>query len=367
MTSDEQIAEGASANHQPSGARGRAASLLPFPAHASVTRHLPPGAVSKRPTARAWGRHAGLFLLTFLTATLSGVMLSADFSQLSEPEIAPPVEWIDYLSYLPAVYLSAVWALIKHAAARPDLLAQGMTFAVALLSILLAHEAGHYIACRRYGVDATLPFFLPAPPLFLAGTFGAFIKIKSPIPNRRALFDIGVAGPLAGFIVIVPIAIAAVLWAQPGPSSVAAGSIIFHEQPLLRLLAGALGVPIETAAISPLFMAAWIGLLVTSLNLLPVGQLDGGHAVFAVLGPRVHWWAGRAAFAVMAASAVLGWTRHHTPSGFLYAILLFIMLRVRHPPAMDEAQPLGATRLLAALLTLIVFLLSFELFPITIT
>ncbi len=365
MTSDEKIFQ-----QDVSGA-ARVAPLLVSASNQLVTRHSSFVTAFSRPTAREWARHVGLFVLTFMTATFSGVLLAVNATDIPEPALADPAGWVDYFYYLPAYYVLSVGLLAKYALAHPELLVQGVTFAGALLSILLAHEAGHYIACRRYHVAATLPFFLPAPPLFLAGTFGAFIKIKSPIPTRRALFDIGVAGPLAGFAVIIPIAVAAVLTMQPTtlplPAATDAGSLIyFNEQPLFRFLVWLFNVRVENSAPNPLFFAAWIGLLVTSLNLLPVGQLDGGHAVFAVCGPRAHALVGRATFVLMAASAVFGWTHHGTPSGFLYALLLLILLRVRHPQAEDEFLPLGRARLAIAALTLAVFLLSFELFPLTI-
>ena len=325
-----------------------------------------------RPTAREWARHAALLALTALTTTVAGVMLllPPEAQGAVEPHIPPPAGWFDYLTYVPAYYGQAVAALLAYAWAHPALLARGATFSAALLSILLAHEAGHYVACRRYNVRATLPFFIPAPPLFLAGTFGAFIKIKSPIPTRRALFDIGVAGPLAGFAVILPVALAAVLTAEASTFSVESAApgtvIVFNDPPLLRLTAAALGVDIARIAANPFYFAAWIGLLVTSLNLLPVGQLDGGHAVFAVFGKRTHGRVGRTAFALMSAVAILGWLWHHAPGGFVYAALLFVMLRVPHPQVTDEYGPLGRARLAVAAATLLVFLLSFEPVPITI-
>jgi membrane-associated protease RseP (regulator of RpoE activity) len=327
-----------------------------------------------RPTAREWARHVALFVLTATTATIAGIgqaLMAANIPE-SEPNLAAPANWLGYLWYVPAYYFLSVRELLRQAFTHPEFIVQGMTFAVALLAILLAHEAGHYVACRRYNVAATLPFFIPAPPLFLAGTFGAFIKIKSPIPTRRALFDIGVAGPLAGFAVIIPVAIAALVTAQPAPpglfESAAEGTLItFNDPPLLRLFAHALGLHLTNIAPNPFYFAAWIGLLVTSLNLLPVGQLDGGHAVFAVFGKRTHAWVGRVGFVSMALLAVLGWHWHNSPGGFLYALLLFVMLRVPHPRAEDEGQPLGRARMLVALLTLAVFLLSFVLFPISIS
>jgi membrane-associated protease RseP (regulator of RpoE activity) len=326
-----------------------------------------------RPTPREWARHSALFALTALTATVAGVVFALPHGAQIEPALPAPADFYGFLTYVPAYYLLTVAALFKLTWAEPALLARGAEFAASLLAILLAHEAGHYVACRRYGVRATLPFFIPAPPLFLAGTFGAFIKIKSPIPTRRALFDIGVAGPLAGFAVILPVALAAVLTAEPAPPrfaeqvAAAGGSVIyFNDPPLLRLLARAARLDIAHIAPNPFYFAAWIGLLVTSLNLLPVGQLDGGHAVFAVFGERAHRRVGRAAFAGMIAAAALGWFWHNAPGGFLYAVLLFVLLRLPHPRALDEREGLGRTRLAVAALTLLVFLLSFELFPISI-
>jgi membrane-associated protease RseP (regulator of RpoE activity) len=205
------------------------------------------------------------------------------------------------------------------------------------------------------------------PPPFMAGTLGAFIKIRSPIPSRRALFDIGVAGPLAGFLVIIPVACAALLTSTPAPPLPAEGVIILNDPLLLRLLAVPLGVKdLAGMGPNPFYFAAWIGLIVTSLNLLPVGQLDGGHAVYSALGRRVHWYAGRVAFLSMLALAPLGWLWHGVPSGALYVVLLFVMLRMPHPQPLDERDPLGSTRNLVALLTLLVFALSFLPFPLTI-
>jgi membrane-associated protease RseP (regulator of RpoE activity) len=264
--------------------------------------------------------------------------------------------------------VKAVAGYALHAFAHPQLLMQGVMFSGALLAILTAHEAGHYVACRRYGVDATLPFFIPAPPLFLAGTFGAFIKIKSPIPSRRALFDIGVAGPLAGFVVALPIAVIGILIAQPVTSQLApeAGqTIVFGDPLLLQLIARVSGASLNIQ-INAFYFAAWIGLLVTSLNLMPVGQLDGGHATYSLFGKRLHAWLGRIAFVVMALLAILGWEWYSSPSGFLYAVLLAVILRVRHPQVTNESEPLDRPRIIVAILTLLVFVLSFLPFPIKI-
>ncbi len=317
----------------------------------------------QRLSAREWRLHGGLFILTIISTTLAGIMLAVPELTPAEPPLANP---LDFLFYVPLAYLYSVVELLRYALANPHLIAQGAIFSAALLAILFSHEMGHYLACRYYKVNATLPYFIPAPPLFLAGTFGAFIKIRSPIPSRRALFDIGLAGPLAGFVVAVPLSVIGVL--TIGPPLEQQGHLIFFNDPLLfRLIAKVAGIPLDpNSPTNPYHMAAWLGLLVTSLNLMPVGQLDGGHGTFALFGPRAHRIIGRLAFISVVVLAVLGFWWHDSPSGFLYAVLLGIMMKVPHPqPAVME--PLGTKRILIAILTLIVFVLCFWPFPITIT
>jgi membrane-associated protease RseP (regulator of RpoE activity) len=324
----------------------------------------PPISYTRAITPREWLIHTSLFVLTIVSTTLAGLLLAAPELDVAEPRLSTP---LDYLLYLPNSYLLSLKALLSQVIANPSLLTQGFAFSVSLLVILFAHEMGHYLACRYYKVDATLPYFIPAPPLFLAGTFGAFIKIRSPISSRRALFDIGLAGPLAGFVVALPLSVIGLLTLQPAHVSTLSGTgIIFNDPLLFRVLARVLRVPLDTnSPINPFYMAAWIGLLVTSLNLMPVGQLDGGHGMYAVFGARAHTIVGRTAFFTMIVLAVLGFWWHGSPSGFLYAILLGVMLRVRHPqPAVMD--PLGPTRIAVAILTLLVFVLCFWPFPITI-
>jgi membrane-associated protease RseP (regulator of RpoE activity) len=316
-----------------------------------------------RTTPREWLIHGSLFLLTFITTTVAGLILVTP--ALNVP--TPPLQGIfSYLLYVPRVYFWNIAALIQFAFLNPPIFAQGLTFSLTLLAILAAHEMGHYVACRRYGVKATLPFFLPAPPLFLAGTFGAFIKIRSVIPTRRALFDIGLAGPLAGFVVALPVSVIGILNAA-APEPPLGGEIIFNDPLLFRLLARVLGVQLDPySPINPCYISAWIGLLVTSLNLMPVGQLDGGHGTFALFGGRAHGLIGRAAFLAMVALALLGFFWHGSPSGFVYCVLLAVMLKVRHPQPV-VMEPLGTFRVVIAVITLSVFALCFWPFPITLT
>jgi membrane-associated protease RseP (regulator of RpoE activity) len=328
-----------------------------------VVTRSPVSRGAERVTTREWLVHSLLFFLTLVTTTVAGIIIVTP--ELSTPD-PPLVSWIDYLLYVPKIYIGSLLAVLNFALLNRQLINEGVTFSLSLLVILTAHEMGHYLACRRYRVSATLPFFIPAPPLFLAGTFGAFIKIRSAIPSRRALFDIGLAGPLAGFVFALPIAVIGILHNQPAITTGGPG-IIFNDPPLFRLLAKILGVHLDPLSPpNPCYMASWIGLLVTSLNLMPVGQLDGGHGTFAVLGQRAHRLIGQLVFVTMVVLAVLGFILHGSPSGFVYCVLLAIMLKVRHPqPATME--PLGRMRVVIALITLILFALCFWPFPFTLT
>jgi membrane-associated protease RseP (regulator of RpoE activity) len=328
-----------------------------------VTRALS-SHVPARITAKEWLLHGVLFLFTLVSTTLAGIIIATP--ELPAPEV-PLRTALDHLLYIPRIYFLSIAAVLDFARLNKGILVQGLTFSIALLAILFAHEMGHYLACRRYKVSATLPFFIPAPPLFLAGTFGAFIKIRSPIPSRRALFDIGLAGPLAGFVVALPVSVVGILKTQPALTSPGTAGIIFNDPPLFRLLAKMMGIYLDPlSSLNPYYTAAWIGLLVTSLNLMPVGQLDGGHGTFAVFGQRAHRIIGRIAFLTMVVLAVLGFVLHGSPSGFVYCVLLAIMLKVRHPqPAVMEE--LGRTRMIVAIITLLVFALCFWPFPFTLT
>ncbi len=323
-----------------------------------------------RPTPRTWIKHAILLILTFITCTIAGSI--NPFGQLpilqKLDSLSNDAGFFEVISALPGAYSdmiqTAVWTLYSE----PAFLAYGLKFSLSLLFILTAHEAGHYIACRIYKVDATLPYFLPTPPLIgPAGTLGAFIKIISPMPSRKAVFDIGVAGPIAGFIALLPIAILAVATLENASPQIAAPGefqITFSDPLLIKVFAFIGGIDLSLPIYAnPFYYAAWIGLLVTALNLIPSGQLDGGHAIYAVFGKRVHYWTGRIAFIVMALFSVLGMYFFGSPSGFLFAVILAIMMKIRHPEPLDDA-PLDNMRLAIAFLTLVIFVLCFVPIPI---
>jgi membrane-associated protease RseP (regulator of RpoE activity) len=323
-----------------------------------------------RPKLATWARHGLLLVLTLFTATIAGVLYP--FGSMAVFPDVPVETWSEvwqFLYYFPVYYLQVIAAVVNALATNPETLKNGLSFSVSLLFILTAHESGHYIACRLYGVDATLPYFIPTPPLIgPAGTLGAFIKILSPMPSRRATFDIGVAGPIAGFVALIPVALLGFLnMRQITPEQAAASPVdlVFSDPLLMRAFAALFGIDLNLAVANPFYAAAWLGLLVTALNLIPSGQLDGGHAIYAVFGERIHWWTGRIAFAVMALFSIAGFYFYNSPSGFLFAVLLGIMMRIRHPEPLDET-PLDFKRKIVALLVLLIFALCFVPFPIQI-
>lgn len=240
----------------------------------------------------------------------------------------------------------------------PRVLVLALLYAVALLAILTAHEMGHYLTCRRYGIEATLPFFIPAPTL--VGTMGAFIRIKSPISRKSQLFDVGAAGPLAGFALALPALAVGLALSKIVPSLPRENTIFFGDPLLLKVLAGILGKSAPAGydlILHPVAFAGWVGALVTALNLFPIGQLDGGHIAYALFGT----WArtlGRlflAAFVVMGVFLWVGW--------LLWAGLVLI-IGTRHPRIWDEATPLGTKRTVLAVLIAVIFILSFIPAPV---
>lgn len=318
-----------------------------------------------RPSVRDWLRHGFLFLLTFCSATIAGMVFP--FGQINVLERIPvPTNYFDYVFFAPYFFSHGLGIVFHEVALNPALIVGGLLFSICMLAILTAHEFGHYIACRIYGVKSTLPFFLPLPFLSPAGTLGAVIKIQSPMPTQRAIFDIGVAGPLAGFAVILPVAIIGLATMQIAPPVPAGeGNIVFTDPLLTRLLGGLIGVDPTQGVINPFYAAAWVGSLVTALNLLPAGQLDGGHAIFSVFGERPHYWVGRVAFVGMLVLTALGWQLYGSPGTIVFTILLGILLRFPHPPPLFD-HPLDRKRKAIAVLTLIVFILSFMPFPVQI-
>ncbi|MGH3184908.1 MAG: site-2 protease family protein [Streptosporangiaceae bacterium] len=284
-----------------------------------------------------------LFLATLLTTTIVGARLQYSFSRGQPAYVSS-----DDLFPFP-------WAW--H---HPGQLAAGLPFSLALMSILLAHELGHLLACRYYRLDSTLPMFLPAPTLI--GTMGAFIRIKDRFLDRREVFDVGIAGPLAGMALTVPLLAYGLATSRVLSPAQAA---IWHRQwiefgwpPLAIWFAGWLhpGTSLSQLAPSPVARAAWMGLLVTMLNLLPAAQLDGGHILYAV-SPRVHRVA---SWSTLLLLVIAGW--FYWPGWYVFAAFIALML-VRHPHV-PEMRPLGRARAILALATVAIFLAAFTALPV---
>jgi membrane-associated protease RseP (regulator of RpoE activity) len=240
---------------------------------------------------------------------------------------------------------------------QPLSLLTGLPFSLTLLGILLAHELGHYLACRYYQVDASLPYFIPAPTFI--GTFGAFIRIRSPILSKQVLFDIGIAGPLAGFVVLLPVLLAGLTWSKVVPGIANRGDLVFGVPPLLWLLEKVFfpGVPAADVYLHPVARAAWVGIFATALNLLPIGQLDGGHILYSFVGSR-HKSLSRV-FAL--ALVPLGLFTRYWP-WYVWAALLFF-LGIRHPAIFDPGG-LSPVRRRLGVAALVIFLLCFMIEPV---
>jgi membrane-associated protease RseP (regulator of RpoE activity) len=240
----------------------------------------------------------------------------------------------------------------------------GLWYSIPLLIILGAHEFGHYFACRYHDVDATLPYFLPAP-LPLTGTFGAVIRIREAFPSRKALFDIGVAGPIGGFVMLVPFLVYGIMHSRviPMPHG---GDMLWLGEPLLlkglmRLQFGNLGDDF-TIVLHPVGQAAWWGMLATALNLMPFGQLDGGHLAYAVLGRRASW----ISMGTLAAALVLTFNSSSWVSVTVMMLVMSVFLGFRHPRVRDEITPIGRNRLIVFALAWVIFALCFMPVPLAI-
>jgi len=264
-----------------------------------------------------------------------------------------------------ATFAGMFWGAATAEAWEPfAALSRGLVYATCLLSILGAHEMGHYLACRYYGIRATLPYFIPGIPVI--GTFGAVIRIRSPIPHRRALFDVAAAGPLAGFAIALPLFLAGLWQATPAAGPFPPNTLIIGR-PIIRMLIQPLMHDGYTGLmnVGPLYGAGWVGLLVTALNLFPVGQLDGGHMAYAISRPlhRALSYSTLAALFVLIVWHVL---RDPSVPAYLLWFAILLWMRDRHPTLVDEASPLPPGRRWIAIVLAIVWLLSFMPVPVTV-
>jgi membrane-associated protease RseP (regulator of RpoE activity) len=279
-----------------------------------------------------------MLVLTLITTTIAG----ADMMYLFRRDLAYTIDGERYIILLQS----------------PALLLDGLIFSIPLLLILFAHEMGHFLACEYYQVDATYPYFIPFPTPI--GTMGAFIRIRAPIYSRRALFDIAIAGPVAGFLTLLPVLLVGVSLSKVHTNLAMQSDLVFGSPTIIQLLTSFLfpGVAPDDIYLHPCARAAWVGLLATALNLLPIGQLDGGHLVYAFTGEfskmlyRIGW------FGVLCLAAFYSWR-----TWLVWAVLL-LFLGMWHPVIYDTS-PLGIRRILLAFFALAMFVLSFSPIPVT--
>lgn len=246
--------------------------------------------------------------------------------------------------------------------ASPSQLIHGIPFSFSLMAILLTHEMGHYLTAKYHRVDATLPYFIPAPPFpFIIGTFGAFIRMRSPIMNKRALLDIGASGPIAGFFLsLVAIFIGlhfSDLVVDRDLVDISLGEPIIFQF-ISSLVVGRIPEGYDVI-LHPIAFAGWIGLFLTAINLIPVGQLDGGHVVYAILGKH-HQWISRVMIPVLLVMGLFGW------KGWIIWAILLLILGVRHPPTVNPDEKLDFNRKVIGWASLIIFVLCFTPTPFSV-
>jgi hypothetical protein len=290
-----------------------------------------------RTRERYW-LHALLFVLTMLTTTVVGSAFQYDFDRNLPFDIEHSFD-----AY------ARVWL-------HPAQILQGLPFSLTLATILLAHEFGHYLTAMYYRVDASLPYFLPAPSL--TGTFGAFIRVRSAIYSKRVLFDIGVAGPLAGFVFLLPALSVGLAFSKVIPGIGHLGSIHFGTPLLQWLLERAVfpGAGSADIYLHPVARAAWIGIFATALNLLPIGQLDGGHILYAMIGDK-HKRVSMAAIAALIPLGIFFW--------WVWLFWAAILFFGRRHPVVNDSSHLDPGRRQLGWISLAIFLLCFTFAPIS--
>lgn len=315
------------------------------------------------PLLRAFRRNSSLMGGSVRPAPWTGTGEAPSWAQIEiRPEKKiPPIHIVLFCVTLVTTTTAGAFQRGANPFTDPASIVIGLPFACTLMAILLFHEMGHYLVARTHGVKASLPYFIPGPPFFI-GTFGAFIRMRVPPANRRVLFDVGAAGPWAGVILAVPAVIVGLQLSEVRPLSLADSGIILGDSVLFSLLTRlTLGVSADEASIvlHPIALAGWFGLFVTFLNLLPVGQLDGGHVAYSLFG-RYHRWVSRAFLLVILVLGFQGWQ-----GWFIWAVLLS-MLGVDHPPTLDLFSSLDFRRKLYGWLTVVLFALTFIPVPLTV-
>ena len=280
--------------------------------------------------------NVGLFLMTCFSTLVVGTFLMASFNNTATADSG---------------LFGRIWE-------NPGILLSGLPFSISVMGILFAHELGHYLTCKAYGISATLPYFIPAPTI--VGTMGAFIKIRSPIQNRRALLDVGIAGPIAGFVLAVPTLVIALHYSRFAVMDPSEGFVSFGEPLIFKFFAYLMGKtppPGMDLYLHPMGVAAWFGFFATALNLLPVGQLDGGHVSYALFRDFHKRISKGFVFALLPLGIFYF-------QGWLVWTTLLLFIGLRHPMTLDDSIPLSRRHVWLGWIGLAMFVLCFTPVPI---
>jgi membrane-associated protease RseP (regulator of RpoE activity) len=282
---------------------------------------------------------------------------------LPEPQPPPPRVWLHVVLFLATLATTIIAGALQQGVnplVNPGDLYKGIPFSFTLLLILGTHEMGHYLVSRRHHLNVTLPYFIPAPPFpFIVGTFGAFIRIRSPIRDKRALLDVGCSGPLTGVAVSIPVILVGLKLSTVKVLPGGTEGLVLGEPLLFQILTWVVFGPLspeQNILLHPMAFAGWIGLLVTALNLIPVGQLDGGHVSYALF-PERHRLISLACLGLLVVTGLLFW------QGWLVWALLLYLLGLRHPPPAFDWVPLDRRRKILGIITILVFVLTFTPAP----
>ncbi|HVA94896.1 MAG TPA: site-2 protease family protein [Candidatus Dormibacteraeota bacterium] len=309
------------------------------------TWELPPNAYWEDREARQQRKSFAIAVLLFVLTVISTLAVGAQFASAYAAGQSPNF----------ADFFSTYATLLAH----PQFLLAGVPFAFTLIGILLAHELGHFFACRYYKISASYPYFIPAPTLI--GTLGAFIRIRSPIYNRKALFDVGLAGPVVGFLFAIPALAIGVMYSKVIPFSDAHSAIVFGQPVALQMLTDILrpGTPPGDLLLHPVGRAAWVGLFATALNLLPGGQLDGGHILYAAAS-KYHRKITMGVALLLIPLGLYFW------DGWVLWSILLLAIGFRHPPLLNHGEPLDRRRIIWTGIAIAIFVLCFMPTPVMI-
>ena len=286
---------------------------------------------------------------------------------IKKPKIKKRPTWINIVLLIATIFTTTLagslqWVSIHNATweelITPYYLLNGLIyFSIPLLLILGIHEMGHYFTSKKHNLDTSLPYFIPLPPPFILGTFGALISTREPIPDRKTLLDVGISGPLSGFLIAIPVCIIGLFLTQQNPILVdqSTGNINVVFPLILQGLSSFFTIP-ENAIIHPTLFAGWVGLFLTAINLLPIGQLDGGHVVRALLKEKYKY----ASWVVIVIVLGLGFIY---PGWIMFAFIILFLIGTQHQPPLNDFSPLDNRRKILGIIALIIFIICFAPIP----